>query len=256
VNIVGIIPARMASSRFPGKPLAKINGIPMIGHVYYRGKMATILNEIYVATCDQVIVDYIKSIGGEAIMTTDTHERATDRTAEAVVKIEKQKGKQIDIVAMLQGDEPMITPKMIESAIDPVIKNYKINISNLMGKIIDSNEFVNDDVVKVVIDKEGYALYFSRESIPSRAKYTGQITMWKQLGLIVFRKKALLGYSRLEPTHLEKIESVDMNRLIENGKEIKMVSTNFETIGVDTELDLQEAKARLKKDPLVNEYLL
>ena len=106
------------------------------------------------------------------------------------------------------------------------------------------------------IDKEGYALYFSRESIPSRAKYTGQITMWKQLGLIVFRKKALLGYSRLEPTHLEKIESVDMNRLIENGKEIKMVSTNFETIGVDTELDLQEAKARLKKDPLVNEYLL
>jgi len=255
MNIIGIIPARMASSRFPGKPLAKINGIPMIGHVFYRSKMATILNEIYIATCDRVIANYIKSIGGQSIITSDSHERASDRTAEAVFKVEKQKGEQIDIVVMLQGDEPMITPMMIESAIEPLIKDSKINVSNLMGKISDTEEYVNSNEVKVVINKEYYALYFSRQSIPSRAKYSGNIPMWKQLGLIVFRKTALLDYSSLEPTCLEKIESVDMNRFIENGKPIKMVPTRYETIGVDTELDLQEAELKLKNDPLVDKYL-
>ena len=254
MNIIGIVPARMASSRFPGKPLAKIIGIPMIGHVYYRSKMATILDEVYVATCDQEIADYIKSIGGQAVMTDKTHERASDRTAEAVPKIEKQRGKQIDIVVMLQGDEPTMVPEMIDSAIEPMIQNSRINVANLMGKIANTNDFEDSNKVKVVINQKNYALYFSREPVPSRKKYSGNITMWKQLGLIVFRREALFAYSNMESTPLEIIESVDLNRLIENGEPVKMVPTNYETIGVDTELDLQAAETKLKNDPLVESY--
>lgn len=255
MNIIGIIPARMASSRFPGKPLVNINGIPMIGHVYHRSKMCHKLSDVYVATCDQEISDYVKSIGGQVIMTASTHDRASDRTAEAVPKIENQSGKQIDIVVMLQGDEPMITPEMIESGIEPMIQDSRIHVANLMGKIDDTNEFENSNEVKVVINQENYALYFSREPIPSRKKYSGSIPMWKQLGLIVFRKEALLAYSKMEPTPLEIIESVDMNRLIENGNPIKMVSTSYETIGVDTELELQTVETKLQNDPLAKSYL-
>jgi len=109
MNIIGIIPARLASTRLPNKPMASILGMPMIGHVYFRSKMSSILDEVYVATCDNEIVDYIASIGGKAIMTADTHERASDRTAEALITIEKETGKKVDIVVMIQGDEPMIT---------------------------------------------------------------------------------------------------------------------------------------------------
>ena len=128
MNIIGIIPARMASSRFPGKPLAPILGIPMIGHVYFRSKMSRLLNEVYVATCDREIADYIESIGGHAIMTSDKHERASDRCAEAMLKIESATGEKTDIVVMIQGDEPMVTPEMIEKAVEPMIKDDSIYV--------------------------------------------------------------------------------------------------------------------------------
>ena len=114
MNIIAIIPARMASSRFPGKPLAEINGTPMIGHVYYRCKMSPSLTDVYVATCDQEIKEYVESIGGKAVMTADTHERCTERTCEALEIIERETGRQTDIVLMVQGDEPMLEPEMID----------------------------------------------------------------------------------------------------------------------------------------------
>ena len=135
MNIVGIIPAGMGSSRFPGKPLEKICGLPMIAHVYCRSKMTSILDEVYVATCDREIAEYIDSIGGKSIMTANSHERASERTAEACLKIEDQNKQELDVIVMLQGDEPMIIPEMIESAVMPFLKDPSIKVVNLMAKI-------------------------------------------------------------------------------------------------------------------------
>ena len=164
MKIIGIIPARMGSSRFSGKPLADINGWPMIAHVYKRSKLANILNEVYVATCDKEIYDYIVSIGGKAIMTSDKHERASDRMAEALLYIEKNYKENVDIIVMLQGDEPMITPDMIKAAVNPLINNKKIKISNLYSKINSLEEFEDKNEIKVVIDQNQFALYFSKQT--------------------------------------------------------------------------------------------
>ena len=140
-RIIGIIPARMGSSRFPGKPLAKINGIPMVGHVYYRAKMCDILDDVYVATCDKEIEDYILSINGKSIMTSDKHKRASDRVAEALLKIESQTGESIDIIVLLQGDEPMIYPEMIDEAVRPFLEDDQVVVTNLLAPIRTLEEF-------------------------------------------------------------------------------------------------------------------
>ena len=132
MKAVAIIPARMGSSRFPGKPMAKILGMPMIGHCYFRTRMCAELKGTYVATCDREIFDYVQAIGGQAVMTSDKHDRASDRAAEAMLKIEEKTGESIDIVVMVQGDEPMIIPIMIEAAVNPLIQDSSIKVSNLM----------------------------------------------------------------------------------------------------------------------------
>ncbi|MFX0137644.1 MAG: cytidylyltransferase domain-containing protein, partial [Candidatus Hodarchaeota archaeon] len=158
----------MASSRFPNKPMQKICGIPMIGHCYLRSRLSNFLTDVYVATCDKEIYNYIESIGGKAIMTSDTHERASDRTSEALLKIEDMTKQKIDIVVMIQGDEPMLTPKMIEDAVTPLIENKEIKITNLMGELKSIEEHEDPNEVKVVVDNKSFALYFSRDPIPSR----------------------------------------------------------------------------------------
>ena len=170
----------MASTRFPGKPLKKILGIPMIGHVYQRCKLSKVLDQVYVATCDSEIYDYIESIRGKAIMTANTHERAADRTAEALTNIEKLNDNEIDIVVMIQGDEPMIMPEMIELAVAPLINDQKVMVSNLMKKIESQKEWIDPNEVKVVVDINNNALYFSREPIPSSKKYQKKINAYKQ----------------------------------------------------------------------------
>jgi len=177
MNIIAIIPARMASSRYPNKPMAKILGIPMIGHVYLRSKMCTCLSDVWVATCDQEIADYIGSISGKAVMTADTHQRASDRAAEALPKIEEMTGVSIDYVAMIQGDEPMLNPQMIDDLIAPVLQNPELQVANLIEMIPSQDDFENANVVTVVLEHEGFALYFSRESITSKKKLTGEIPM-------------------------------------------------------------------------------
>ena len=180
MNIISIIPARMNSTRFPGKPLAKINGIPMIGHCYLGSTMCDSISETYVATCDNEIKEYIESINGNVIMTSAAHERATDRTAEAMISIEKQSGIKTDIVVMIQGDEPMIEPKMINAAIKPLLDDQEIVVTNLMSEIKNIKEFNDPNEVKVVVDNSN-ALYFSREPVPSLKKYQGKVTMYKQV---------------------------------------------------------------------------
>jgi 3-deoxy-manno-octulosonate cytidylyltransferase (CMP-KDO synthetase) len=249
MNIVGIIPARMAATRFPNKPMAIIAGLPMIAHVYNRSKMSEGLDDVWVATCDQIIVDYITSIGGNAVMTADTHQRASDRAAEAMLKIEKLIGKRIDYVAMIQGDEPMLMPEMLDELVKPVRNGKKTEIVNLISTIETEEDFVNPNTVKIVFDREMYALYLSREPIPSGKKHKGKLPMWRQLGIILFSRDAILKFHNLEPTPLEIIESV------EHGVRIKVVPTPVKTFGVDTPADLARVEELMEMDPLVKMYL-
>ena len=255
INIIGIIPARLASSRLPNKPMAEILGMPMIGHVYFRSKMSKILKDIYVATCDDKIKDYIESIGGKVIMTSHKHERASDRTAEALLKIEKNKKEKIDIVAMIQGDEPMVTPEMINAGIKPLIESDEIQISNLMERIETQKEHEDPAEVKVVVDINNNAMYFSREPIPSRKKGIKDVPMFKQVCIIPFRRNFLLHYNSMDQTPLEIIESVDMNRILENGIKIKMVMRNEITFAVDTVEDLARVNKLMRNDFLIKKYI-
>lgn len=254
MNIVGVIPARLSSTRLPNKPLAEINGVPMVGHVYFRSKMSSSLTDVYIATCDAEIMDYCNSIGAKGIMTADTHERASDRAAEAVLKIEKITGSKVDIVVMIQGDEPMITPEMIDMAIQPIIDNSELMVTNLMGKISSVEEFEDPAEVKVVVDCNDNALYFSREPIPSRKKGVENVPMLKQVCIIPFRREFLMKYNSMEQTPLEIIESIDMNRIIENGIQVKMVRIQESTYSVDTDADLARVSKLMNKDSLVNRY--
>jgi 3-deoxy-manno-octulosonate cytidylyltransferase (CMP-KDO synthetase) len=253
-SIVAIIPARMGSSRFPGKPMAEIHGIPMIGHVYFRTKMCPLLNETYVATCDQEIFDYIISIGGKAVMTADTHERCSDRTAEAMLKIESETGRKVDIVVMVQGDEPMVTPEMIEQSVAPILKESSIQVVNLMARIKTIEEFEDPNEVKVVTDLQSNAIYFSREPIPSRKKGKKAVPMMKQVCIIPFKREFLLKFNELDPTPLEIIESVDMMRVIEHSYKVKMAFSDTETHSVDTIEDLAEVEKLIKNDSLISQY--
>ena len=250
LNTIAIIPARMGSSRFPGKPLAKICGVPMIEHVYRRCAMARDLQGVYIATCDEEIREAVAGFGGKAIMTSDKHERASDRVAEAMLQAEKILGKRADIVVMVQGDEPMVTPKMIDEAVGPLQKDKNILVSNLMALIRSQEEQDDPNTIKVVADHDHFALYFSREPIPHRGRSKEPVSMFKQVCIIPFARDFLLKFNRLSQTPLEIAESVDMLRVLEHGEKVQMVLTKFETYSVDTPEDLQRVEKYFQKDKL------
>lgn len=241
MNILALIPARMGSSRFPGKPMAPILGQPMIGHVYERVAKSPLLAMTAVATCDKEIFDYIESIGGVAVMTEATYERASDRCAEALLKLEKANNTRYDIVVMVQGDEPMTHPDMIAEAVQPMIDDPAVQVVNLLGKIIDAAEFEDRNCIKVVCDLKLNAMYFSREPIPTRCK-VDEIPMGKQVCIIPFRRDYLLEYTTLAPTPLEVAESVDMMRILEHGMKVRMARTKHNTQAVDTLDDLKKVE--------------
>ena len=254
MKILGVIPARMAATRFPDKPMARIAGIPMIAHCSIRSRLSSVLDYVYVATCDKVIVDYIEGIGAKAIMTSDKHERATERTAEALLKIEQElMDIHFDIIVMIQGDEPLIDPEMINEVVKPLLRGDKM-VSNLMSILTESEEINNSNNVKVVTDLKGNALYMSREPIPSSKKYSASFPTFRQLGLIAFSRDALLKFVSLETTQLEIIESVDMNRFLEHGIPIQMTITEFETDAVDNPEDLIRVESKMLKDQLFKTY--
>jgi len=253
MNTIAVIPARMGSSRFPGKPLAPIAGIPMIGHVWKRTALALGDDNTWVATCDQEIFDYIESVGGHAVMTADSHERCTDRTAEAMLKIEAETGR-ADVVVMVQGDEPLVTPEMIRQAVAPFSTDPDVQVVNLMGELASREEHDDPNEVKVVVNLAGNALYFSREPIPSWKKGATDVPMYKQVCIIPFRRDFLLTFNALPPTPLEVVESVDMLRLLEHGYPVRMVHTTERNIGVDTPRDLAVAEALMVTDPVFASY--
>lgn len=256
MKIIGIIPARMGSSRFPGKPMVPICGMPMIGHVFCRSRLSKMLDDVYVATCDKVILDYIVSIGGKAVMTSDSHERCTDRTAEAMLKIEESLEKKIDIVVMIQGDEPMLRPEMIDEAVQPILDDEAVLVTNLVGDLKDEKEHNDPNEVKVVMALNKNAMYFSREPIPSRKKFKGVLAMHKQVCVIPFRRDFLLKFTQMKPTPLEIVESVDMLRILEHGYNVRMAPTQYKVYSVDTEEDRLLVEKLIGNDPIVNQYLI
>jgi len=232
-----------------------IHGMPMIGHCYHRAKMCSDLVDTYVATCNQEIYDYIESIGGKAVMTKSTHERATDRTAEAMLKIEKELGFELDVVVMVQGDEPMTTPSMISQSLQPFHKDSSVNVVNLMIEMASNEEFEDENEVKVVVDKNSNAIYFSREPIPSKKKGVVSGPMLKQVCVIPFRREYLLKFNETSETELEIIESIDMLRIIENSEKVKMVYSDTQSFSVDTEKDLTKVSLKMENDELMKIYL-
>ena len=255
MRAIAVIPARMASSRFPGKPMALIHGMPMIGHCYCRVRLCDALEDTYVATCDREIYEYIESVGGKAIMTANTHERASDRAAEAMVQIEEAKGEKTDILVMVQGDEPMDTPEMVTEALAPMMYDEAVQVVNLMGRIDSETEFEDPNNVKVVVGPDNNAIYFSREPIPSRKKSIEDVPMLKQICVIPFRRNYLLEFNNTPETPLERIESVDMLRVIESGGAVRMVMTDYPSVSVDTPRDLEVVKDLMMGDSLMQEYL-
>jgi 3-deoxy-manno-octulosonate cytidylyltransferase (CMP-KDO synthetase) len=242
---VAVIPVRMASSRFPGKPLAPLHGSPMIEHVFRNVKPCSQLDEVYVATCDEEIRHVAESFGAKVIMTSAAHERATDRVAEAVAHIAA------DVIVMIQGDEPMITPQMIETALDPFGSDQSVSCVNLVHRISTRHEFFDPNTIKVVADVNGDALYFSRSPIPHVNFEETTTKIFKQVCVIPFTRSCLQEFSRLPSTPLERAESIDMLRLLEHGRSVRLVETLVATHAVDTPADLQLVEAMMKhyEDP-------
>lgn len=254
MKYVIIIPARMNSSRFPGKPLKTILGLPMIGHCYFRSKLAKKISDVIVATCDNEIKDYIEKIGGDVILTSKKHERASTRAGEALKILESQRNVKYDVVIMVQGDEPLINPKMIDK-IRSSFTDRNVAISNLMTIIKTKNDFLNKNNVKVVIDNEKNALYFSREPIPSPWKDWKSYPKYMQTGIIAFRSNALKKFNETNTSLLEDVEGIDLNRVLEHGDKVKMIEIDDICIGVDIPQDLKKVEKILKNDMTNNYYL-
>lgn len=238
-RIIGIIPARYASTRFPGKPLADINGKPMIQRVYERASRAKSLNEVIVATDDERICDVVNGFGGSVVITSESHQSGTDRCAEVVMKLTDKP----DVVINIQGDEPFIYPEQIDQLVT-CFDDAQTEIGTLVMRITKSDELKNSNVVKVVLDKNGHSLYFSRAAIPYRrdGSYDSD-NFFKHVGIYGYRVDVLERIAKLEPSGLEQIESLEQLRWLENGYRIKVAETEFESFAIDTPEDLEKLLA-------------
>ena len=245
MKVLALIPARLASTRFPNKPLAQILEKSMLQHIVERVQLCKEIDQVAVATCDQEIIDHVQSLGHQAIMTSDLHERASDRCAEAVTKLEKSENTKYDIVVMVQGDEPMTDPRMLSDVLRPFTDDPNLQVVNLYADI-QPGEFASTNCVKVVMDLVGNALYMSRAPIPVSMDGIERPS-GKQLGLIAFRRQALQKFTELTPTPLEVNESVDMLRFLEHGIKIRMQRTIYRTHAVDIPSDIAEVELLMKQ---------
>ncbi|MDI6745025.1 MAG: 3-deoxy-manno-octulosonate cytidylyltransferase [Thermodesulfovibrionales bacterium] len=258
MTAIVIIPARYDSTRFPGKPLTPLNDKPLIRHVYENSKKSKLAKDVIIATDSEVIFKAVTGFGGKVVMTSDRHTSGTDRIAEAAVALD------YDIIVNVQGDEPLIRHEMIDDVIS-LLDDKRASIGTLIKKIENPEDIFDPNVVKVVCDKEGFAMYFSRAPIPfdresfraeaqksnrAEAKITFELLnsgttaplMFKHLGIYSYRRDALLNFAKMEPVELEQIEKLEQLRALVNGLRIKVKETFFETIGVDTPQDLERVK--------------
>jgi len=245
LKIVGIIPARYASQRLPAKPLAEIQGKPMIQHVYERARETKLLTDVIVATDDARIEAAVKQFGGKAAMTPADIQSGSDRIAFVARTIDA------DIVVNVQGDEPLIDPKLIDETVQVLIDDEKAVVSTAVKRITSLDDLLTPNIVKVVLDKNNYALYFTRSLVPF-VRESSEVTDWlkhavfyKHFGLYVYRSAFLQEYSLLKPTPLEMAEKLEQLRILEHGYRIKAAVTSYDSIPVDTAEDLDRVKKKL-----------
>ncbi|HTU45854.1 MAG TPA: 3-deoxy-manno-octulosonate cytidylyltransferase [Bryobacteraceae bacterium] len=233
-RILGVIPARFASSRFPGKALAPLSGKPMLQHVYERAQRSRYLHDLLVATDDERIAAAVRRFGGRVCMTRNDHPSGTDRLAE-VASSEKAA-----VYVNIQGDEPLIDPDAIDAAILSIQGDESVSMGTLMKKIVDPTDIMNTNVVKVVTNLLSDAIYFSRCPIPyERDGRSGRPLFFKHIGLYVYRRDFLLQYPDLTVGPLEQAERLEQLRALENGFRIRVVEAEYESLGVDTPEDLE-----------------
>ena len=245
-RVAVIIPARYNSTRFPGKPLADLKGKNIIQHVYEQALKASLVDMVLVATDDKRIIDAVTAFGGKAVLTSGSHASGTDRIAEAAGDLE------CEFVVNVQGDEPFIRPEMIDDVVNLLYNDNRVSISTLAKKITDINEVLSPHIVKVVMDDEGFALYFSRSPIPyyrdewsdlNNIKFKDHDTVvYKHVGIYGFRKDALLKFSTMDRGRLEDVEKLEQLRALASGMKIKVKETEFNTFGIDTIEDLKRAE--------------
>jgi 3-deoxy-manno-octulosonate cytidylyltransferase (CMP-KDO synthetase) len=239
LQVVAVIPARFASTRFPGKPLADIDGRPMIEHVYRLVAASPAVSRVVVATDDLRIATRVTDFGGKVRLTRADHKTGMDRLAEVIASLE------CDIVVNVQGDEPLLDSRAIAEVVAPFV-DASVQMTTLYRRINDAAELANPNVVKVVLDRAGFALYFSRAPIPfARDPRAGWPPLYKHIGLYAYRRSALLVLATLEQTPLERAESLEQLRALEHGIRIKAVETQYDSIGVDTPADLEQVRRLL-----------
>ena len=227
MNVLGIIPARYGSTRFPGKALAMLNGAPLIQHVYEQARAATRLDDVIVATDDERIVQAVARFGGTAVMTSPTHRSGTDRIAEVVRQRDAQ------VILNIQGDEPLIAPSQLDQVAEFLLAHRAVPMATLAVPLAQTEDVTSPHVVKVVADQDGYALYFSRAPIPA---------CFKHIGVYGYQREFLLRFPHLAPTPLEQLEQLEQLRALEHGYKIKVLETSHDTIGVDTPEDLKRVE--------------
>ena len=237
MRVVGIIPARYHSTRLEGKPLVDILGRPMVQHVYESARRSSTLQEVIVATDDPRIQRAVEGFGGRAALTSPTHPTGTDRVAEVARSLDAE------IVVNIQGDEPFIHPGMIDEIVTPLLEDPGIPLCTSMHEVTDREDFSNPNVVKVVVDRAGFALYFSRSLIPFPRHSEGH-RVFEHIGIYAYRRDFLLEFSRLPPTPLERSESLEQLRALEHGHRIRVVETRqpYIPLSVDTPEDLEKAR--------------
>lgn len=244
MNAIGVIPARYSASRFEGKVLADILGKPMIQHVWERAKKARVLDDVIIACDDERVASVAKSFGANIVLTAKAHVCGTDRIIEVINPLD------VKVVVNIQGDEPLISPIAIDTVARTLLDNDKLSMVTLMKKITDADEIADPNVVKVVVDKNNFALYFSRAAIPFYPANTEaqEKFCFKHIGLYGYTKDFLFTYKNLPVSRLEKTERLEQLRVLEEGYRIKLVETKYDTVGVDVPLDLEKVKEYLRKE--------
>jgi 3-deoxy-manno-octulosonate cytidylyltransferase (CMP-KDO synthetase) len=243
IGAIGVIPARYGSTRFEGKVIKDLCGKPVIQHVYERAKKARALDDLIIAVDDERVMKVVEEFGGKAVFTSKSHATGTDRLAEVVNAID------VKIIVNIQGDEPLINPLIIDELVRTMQSDTTIAMATVVKKSHSEDEFKSPDVVKAVLDKNGYALYFSRSPIPSLLKPGPKDAFfYKHLGIYAYSKDFLFSFKKQPPTYLENGERLEQLRALENGYRIKAIETKYETVGVDTPADLQLAKMLLEKE--------
>lgn len=253
MKIVAVIPAKMGAHRFPGKPLALIHGVPMVGHIYARTSLSRRVDGVYVAAHDEEIKEYIKSRGGKAVIERNTQKNAPAGVVYALPEIEKEVGG-IDWVIMVQGDEPMVTPDIIDALSDAINANPDAKAINVIDDLRNEEEYYDSNIVKVVLNQQKEGMWFFR--IPSE-RWQGKIKdmpIKKQTGVIALRKDFLVAFGQGQRLPVEKIESVDMFRLVENGVAIPTVMSSSALYSVDTEQDRKNVEIMMSTDALIPIY--